>query len=362
MVTAGRKTRVVVVDDSALIRNLLTSIINEAPDMEVVATASDPLVARERIRETNPDIITLDIEMPHMDGLEFLRRLMRLRPMPVLMISSLTQKGSEMALAALELGALDVFPKPVVDVSQTMHDYAEDIRERIRAIAGKPVRPLLVKPVPPALPATKPSITGQYRQNAIIVVGASTGGTEAIKEFLSGFPAECPPILLVQHMPELFTASFARRLNGICAMTVKEAEQGEPVCHGVAYIAPGHSHMRLYPGAQGFQIALDQSDPVNRHRPAVDVLFASAARYAAEQCIGVLLTGMGKDGAQGMLSLYQAGAMTFAQDEQSCVVYGMPKEAVKLGGVREVYSLAEMPSRVQEFLSVSKSSRLSRTL
>lgn len=347
--TAQRKIRVVVVDDSALIRSLLTSIINEAPDMEVVATASDPIVARERIRETNPDMITLDVEMPRMDGLEFLRRLMRLRPTPVLMISSLTQSGSETTLSALELGAVDFLPKPTVDVSNAMQGYADDIRDKIRIVAAARLRrPALFAPqtVPPAS-RLSPAL---LRQNAIIAVGASTGGTDAIKEFLDKLPANCPPVMIVQHMPEGFTLSFARRLDKLCAMHVKEAEDGEPLLRGTAYIAPGHSHMRLGKGTQGFVICLDQSPPVNRHRPAVDVLFESVANLAAAQTVAVILTGMGKDGAHGMLLLRQGGAITFAQDEASCVVYGMPREAVAQGGVMHVHPLAQLGDKVLDVL------------
>ena len=347
--STSRKIRIVVVDDSALIRSLLTSIINEAPDMEVVATASDPIVARERIRETNPDMITLDVEMPRMDGLEFLRRLMRLRPTPVLMISSLTQSGSETTLSALELGAVDFLPKPTLDVSNTMQSYADDIHDKIRMVAAARLRrPALFAAAPKAAPPRlAPSL---LRQNAIIAVGASTGGTDAIKEFLDKLPANCPPVMIVQHMPEGFTLSFAKRLDKLCAMQVKEAEDGEPLLRGTAYIAPGHSHMRLGKGTQGFVICLDQGPPVNRHRPAVDVLFASVASLAAAQTVAVILTGMGKDGAQGMLQLREGGAITFAQDEASCVVYGMPREAVAQGGVMHVHPLSQLADKVMDCL------------
>ncbi|WP_159875321.1 MULTISPECIES: chemotaxis response regulator protein-glutamate methylesterase [Aquitalea] len=346
--SSSRKIRIVVVDDSALIRSLLTSIINEAADMEVVATASDPIVARERIRETNPDMITLDVEMPRMDGLEFLRRLMRLRPTPVLMISSLTQSGSETTLSALELGAVDFLPKPTLDVSNTMQSYADDIRDKIRMVAAARLRrPALFAAPRLESPRLAPSL---LRQNAIIAVGASTGGTDAIKEFLGKLPANGPPVMIVQHMPEGFTLSFAKRLDKLCAMHVKEAEDGEPLLRGTAYIAPGHSHMRLGKGTQGFVICLDQGPPVNRHRPSVDVMFASVASLAAAQTVAVILTGMGKDGAQGMLQLRQGGAITFAQDEASCVVYGMPREAVAHGGVMYVHPLSQLADKVMDCL------------
>lgn len=351
MTASSQKIRVVVVDDSALIRSLLTSLLNAAPDIEVVATASDPIIAREKIRETAPDVITLDVEMPRMDGLEFLKRLMRLRPTPVVMISSLTSQGSETSLMALELGAVDVLAKPTSDVANSMNVYAEDIRDKIRAAAqarvAQPKRFLSHSaPASPALLKTH----RPFDPRAIVFVGASTGGTEAIKAFLLPLPADFPPILMVQHMPENFTLSFAKRLDSLCAIKVKEAEDGEPVEKGCAYLAPGHSHMRILPTGRGFVIVLDRGEPVNRHRPAVDVLFQSAAREVGRNATGVILTGMGKDGAAGMLAMKHAGAWNVAQDEASSVVYGMPREALLAGGVDEVLSLDAMPLRVLEHL------------
>ena len=349
------KIRVVVVDDSALIRSLLTSIINEAPDMEVVASAADPLLARDRIRETNPDVITLDVEMPKMDGIEFLRRLMRLKPTPVLMISTLTQAGSETALTALELGAVDFIPKPSSNVTQNMQAYADEIREKIR-IAFQSRARLLKRFGPPAhvvapvAPKTVVPNLVRCNPNTLIFVGASTGGTEAIQTFLSGIPGECPPILIVQHMPEHFTATFAQRLDSLMAMHVKEAEHGEPVCRSTAYIAPGHSHMRICKGPNGWYIGLDQGELVNRHRPAVDVLFDSAAERVGAHAIAVIMTGMGKDGARGMLNMHDAGAWTLAQDEATSIVYGMPKEAAALGGADEICPLTMLAPRVLERL------------
>ncbi|AXE34182.1 protein-glutamate methylesterase/protein-glutamine glutaminase [Chromobacterium phragmitis] len=345
---AARKIRVVVVDDSALVRSLLTAIINEAPDMEVVATASDPFIAREKIRETDPDVVTLDVEMPRMDGLEFLRRLMRLRPTPVLMISSQTDTGSEATLTALELGAVDFIHKPADDVARHMQEYAEEIREKLRAAAAaklqQPQRFRQAPPVPPPAGSV-------LKKSVLVFVGASTGGTEAIKDFLMGMPAEGPPILIVQHMPEHFTFSFAARLNRLCPMRVKEAEDGEAVCAGVAYIAPGHSHMRVAPvSGGGFRIALDQGEKVNRHRPAVDPLFESAAQHLKKNAVGVILTGMGKDGSLGMLQMRKAGGVTFGQDEASCVVYGMPREAFKVGAVMHVHPLGRLAAKVVECL------------
>jgi two-component system chemotaxis response regulator CheB len=341
------KIRVVVVDDSALIRSLLSAMINDAPDMEVVATAADPLVARERIRACNPDVITLDVEMPKMDGIEFLRRLMRLKPTPVLMISTLTQAGSETALTALELGAVDFIAKPTVNVANNLQGYADEIREKIRMAARARAR------LPHRFVAPAPSVAprpGRLSNTTLVFVGASTGGTEAIKEFLTRLPADCPPVLIVQHMPEHFTASFAQRLDGLSAMHVKEAQDGEAICRGTAYIAPGHSHMRICRSNAGWLIVLDQGEPVNRHRPAVDVLFNSAAERVGSDAVAVIMTGMGKDGAQGMLRMHQAGAYTLAQDEASCVVYGMPKEAVATGGVDEICSLEALAARVLDRL------------
>ena len=350
MIIANKaKIRVVVVDDSALIRSLLSTIINGAQDMEVVATAADPLLARECIRSTDPDVVTLDVEMPKMDGIEFLRRLMRLRPTPVLMISTLTQAGSETALTALELGAVDFIPKPTVDVANGMQAYAEEIREKIRMAAQARMRP--PRRVSAAVTSAAPaSAVRKISASTLVFVGASTGGTEAIRLFLSGLPADCAPVLIVQHMPEYFTASFAKRLDGLCAMTVKEAEQGEPVCRGVAYIAPGHSHMRIAKSMNGWHIELEQSERVNRHRPSVYVLFDSAAERVGCDAVAVIMTGMGKDGAQGMLRMRQAGIYTLAQDEASCVVYGMPREAVAVGAVNEVCSLERMAARVLDRL------------
>lgn len=354
MPTSPVKIRVIVVDDSALIRSLLTTIINEAPDMEVVATASDPLVARERIRQHNPDVITLDVEMPRMDGIEFLRRLMRLKPTPVLMISTLTQAGSEHALQALELGAVDFIAKPASNVANNLQGYAEEIREKIRVAAAARARlpHRYVAPTPPPATLSRPGST-RINPRLLLFVGASTGGTEAIREFLGGLPADCPPILIVQHMPEHFTASFAQRLDGLSAMRVKEAVDGETVNRGTAYIAPGHSHMRICKGPTGWYIGLDQGEPVNRHRPAVDVLFDSAAERVGSDAVAVIMTGMGKDGARGMLNMRHAGAYTFAQDEKSCVVYGMPKEAVAMGGVDEICPLDRLAERVLERLKTA---------
>ncbi|MEN6587946.1 MAG: chemotaxis response regulator protein-glutamate methylesterase [Sulfuricella sp.] len=352
------KIRVLVIDDSALIRSLMKEIINSQPDMEMVGAAPDPLVARDLIKQLNPDVLTLDVEMPRMDGLNFLEKLMRLRPMPVVMVSSLTERGSDITFRALELGAVDFFNKPKMDISQGMQQYAEEITDKIRAAAKAKVRKGAAQSdfsaVTPrlsadaVLPALSNTITSTEK---LIIVGASTGGTEAIKEFLVKLPPDCPGILITQHMPEAFTLSFAQRLDSLCKISVKEAEQGDRVLPGHAYIAPGHSHLLLKRSGANYVCELNQGPPVNRHRPSVDVLFRSAANCAGKNVIGVILTGMGKDGAAGMLEMKRAGAYNFAQDEASCVVFGMPKEAIAAGGVDEVVPLQEMAPKVMKYLA-----------
>lgn len=343
----SHKIKVLIVDDSALIRQLLSEIINGFDDLEVVGAAPNPLVAREMIRQHNPDVLTLDVEMPRMDGLDFLERLMRLRPMPVVMISSLTERGSEISLRALELGAVDFIAKPRFDARHGLIDYADQVAEKIRIAAAARVR----RPVP-ALPGWRSPPVAPGRSgtaaNALIVIGASTGGTEAIRQILVSLPAACPPILITQHMPGGFTLSFARRLDSLCAIKVKEAEHGDPLLPGCAYVAPGGAtHMRVQRGHGGYQIALDDSPPVNRHRPSVDVLFRSLAQCGiGKHSLGVILTGMGKDGALGMLEMHDRGIHTLAQDEASCVVYGMPKEALAAGGVDEVLPLDAIAARM----------------
>lgn len=342
------KTRVLVVDDSAVMRGLLTELINSASDMDVVGCAPDAASAREMIKALNPDVLTLDVNMPGMGGLEFLERLMRLRPMPVVMVSAFTQAGSETTLKALELGAVDFIGKPRSDGPRSIEAYAEELVEKLRAARSarlrRPSVPLaggmsLSTPVtaPKTLATASPARSGPV--NKIIFLGASTGGTEAIKEFLLGVPADCPPILIVQHMPEAFTASFAKRLDSLCAPQVIEAQGNEKIETGKVYVAPGHSHMVIRKLGAGYVTELQATPPVNRHRPSVDVLFDSAAALIGRQAVGVILTGMGKDGAQGLLRMRQAGARTFGQDEASCVVYGMPREAFLVGAVEEQYAL-----------------------
>jgi two-component system chemotaxis response regulator CheB len=339
-----KKTRVLVVDDSALIRRLLAEIVNGAPDLECVGAAADPLQAREMIRALNPDVLTLDVEMPRMDGLDFLERLMRLRPMPVVMVSTLTERGSEVTLRALELGAIDFVSKPKMDIAHGMRDYAEEIAAKIRvAAASRPRLPRVAASGARPIAALGNRILSTEK---LIIVGASTGGTEAIKDFLVELPSDCPGILITQHMPEAFTKSFAARLDNLCRISVKEAGQGERILPGHAYVAPGNWHLLLRRSGANYMTQLSDGPPVNRHRPSVDVLFQSAAEHAGRNAIGVILTGMGKDGAQGMLTMKQAGAWNIAQDETSCVVFGMPKEAIAAGGVDEVLPLPAIAQAV----------------
>ncbi|WP_019450589.1 chemotaxis response regulator protein-glutamate methylesterase [Cupriavidus sp. BIS7] len=344
------KIKVLCVDDSALIRSLMTEIINSQPDMEVVGTAPDPLVARDLIKRLNPDVLTLDVEMPRMDGLDFLERLMRLRPMPVLMVSSLTERGSEITMRALELGAVDFVTKPKLGIRDGLIEYTQTIADKIRAASRARVRarPDQGANGAPAAPVLRAPLLSTEK---LIIVGASTGGTEAIKEFLVPLPPDSPAVMIVQHMPAGFTKSFAQRLNGLCRITVKEAEHGERVLPGYAYIAPGDSHLLLARSGANYVAHLSQEAPVNRHRPSVDVLFDSAAVHGGKNVTGVILTGMGKDGARGMLRMREAGAYNLAQDEQSCIVFGMPKEAIATGGVHEVVPLHQMSQRVMAHLA-----------
>ncbi|AMO93917.1 cheB methylesterase family protein [Collimonas fungivorans] len=326
----------------------MTEIINSQADMTVVATAPDPLVARDLIKQLNPDVLTLDVEMPRMDGLDFLEKLMRLRPMPVLMVSSLTERGSEITLRALELGAVDFVTKPRLGIREGLLEYTDLIADKIRAAARARLQSARRSGADAAAAA---GLTPMLRSpllstEKLIIIGASTGGTEAIREVLQPLPPDCPGIMIAQHMPPGFTRSFAQRLDGLCRITVKEAEHGERVLPGHAYIAPGGFHLSLARSGANYVAHLDQEEPVNRHRPSIDVLFDSVARHAGKNAIGVILTGMGRDGAAGLLRMRQAGAYTLAQDEASCVVFGMPREAIAMGAASEVAGIAEMSARL----------------
>jgi len=339
------KIKVLVIDDSALIRSLLSEIINNQPDMQVVAVAPDPLIARDLIKLHNPDVLTLDIEMPKMDGLDFLERLMRLRPMPVVMVSTLTERGSEITMRALELGAIDFVTKPKLGIADGIREYADLIADKIRAAAQAKVK---TNPLPPKeLPRPSGSISTLKNRHIsnerVIIIGASTGGTVAIKSILSAMPLDCPGILITQHMPAGFTQSFASRLDSMCDISIKEAEDGDLIEPGHAYIAPGGKHLCLTKSGDQYRVKIEDSAPVNRHKPSVDVLFNSAAALLGKNAIGIILTGMGKDGAVGMMHMREAGAFNIAQNEETCVVFGMPKEAIAAGGVHQIAGIDDIP-------------------
>jgi two-component system chemotaxis response regulator CheB len=355
---ANKKIKVLVVDDSALVRQILVQVLNAAPDVEVVGTASDPFMARDRIKELNPDVLTLDVEMPRMDGLTFLSNLMRLRPMPVVMVSSLTDQGAEITLKALELGAIDFVSKPKIDVAGTLADFGDEILGKIRMAAGARVMARSA----PATPATPGRVVPKYSADAvlpanagsrmlrttdrIIAIGASTGGTEAIREVLMGLPADCPAIVIAQHIPEAFSLPFTRRMDSLAAMSVVEPVDGQYILAGHVYIAPGARHLLVERDGARYRCRLNDGPPVNRHCPSVDVLFRSVAQNVGPNAVGVILTGMGDDGARGLKEMLDAGARTMAQDEASSVVWGMPGAAVKLGGAQEVLPLSRVSGHI----------------
>jgi two-component system, chemotaxis family, protein-glutamate methylesterase/glutaminase len=334
--------RVLVVDDSAVMRGMMSSIIGAHADMTVVGLASDPVVAMERLRIARPDVITLDVEMPRMDGLEFLRRLMQWRPLPVVMVSSLTARGADTTLRALELGAVDFVAKPQLAAPGDLDVYAEEVAQKVRAAAASVPRRIANVVSCRRLPDLARA------SDKVIVIGASTGGVEALREVLVPLPAGMPPILVAQHMPAGFTASFARRLDSLCEINVKEAEDREPIRPGCAYIAPGGMHMTAAASGGRLEARLSLDPPVNRHRPSVDTLFRSAARAAPGRCIGVMLSGMGADGAHAMRELRETGAHNIAQNEASCVVFGMPKQAIAENAVHEVLPLGDIARRLVE--------------
>ena len=347
-----QKIRVVVVDDSALVRSLIAGIINSQRDMECVGAANDPIVAREMIRELNPDVITLDVEMPKMDGLEFLGRLMKLRPMPVVMISTLTERGADVTMRALALGAIDFVAKPRLGVVDGIGLLADQIVDKIRIAAKAHVRRLLQNEsaltgaFSVATKALQPFAGARLSTEKLICIGASTGGTEAIKEVLVHLPADAPGVVITQHMPPGFTSSFASRLNAVCALTVQEAVDGQRILPGHAYIAPGGNQFRVARSGADYVCKVEDGELVNRHKPSVDVLFLSVALAAGRNATGIILTGMGNDGAKGLRAMKDAGSYNYAQDEESCVVFGMPREAILHGGVDEILPLRNMAAGV----------------
>ncbi|MBN1951954.1 MAG: chemotaxis response regulator protein-glutamate methylesterase [Bacteroidales bacterium] len=349
------KIKVLVVDDSAVVRQTLTSILNSDPEIEVLGTAADPIFAAKKIAKEVPDVITLDIEMPRMDGLTFLKKLMAQHPIPVVVISSLTEKGTETALKALEYGAVEIVTKPQMHTKEFIEESKIRICDAIKAasrarISRKTItiqkQPLTVEPKLSADAVLAPPKNQSMIKTTEIVVaiGASTGGTDALQVFLQSLPHDVPGIVIVQHMPENFTRSFANRLNELCKVHVKEAENGDSVIRGKALIAPGNKHMLLKRSGARYYVEVVDGALVNRHRPSVDVLFRSTARYAGSNAIGIIMTGMGDDGARGLLEMREAGAKTYAQDEKSCVVFGMPKEAIKLGAASVIAPLQELSS------------------
>jgi two-component system chemotaxis response regulator CheB len=364
----SNKTRVIVVDDSALVRGLLAEIIDRQPDMCCIGAAADPLVAREMIRNLNPDVITLDIEMPRMDGIDFLARLMRLRPMPVVMVSTLTERGADATLKALELGAVDFVAKPKIGVSDGLRQLGADITEKIRTAARARVHRLAspaanatpaVPGAAPAKPAAMASL-GRLSTEKIIFIGASTGGTEATREVLVNLPPDSPAVMITQHMPPGVTKSYATRLNGLSRIRVAEATDGERVLPGHAYIAPGGMHMSVERSGANYIVRVQDGEPVNRHKPSVEVLFESAARVVGRNALGVMLTGMGGDGAKAMRSMRDAGSWNVAQDEASCVVFGMPREAIAHGATQEVLPLTQIAPRLVEWLRANAGATTSR--
>ncbi|MBL8305132.1 MAG: chemotaxis response regulator protein-glutamate methylesterase [Rubrivivax sp.] len=358
------KTRVVVVDDSALVRGLLAEIIDRQPDMCCIGAAADPLVAREMIRNLNPDVITLDVEMPRMDGIDFLSRLMRLRPMPVVMVSTLTERGADVTLKALELGAVDFVAKPKIGVADGLRQLGADITEKIRTAARARVHRLATPAAPvagqtPARPAA-PASLGRLSTEKLIFIGASTGGTEATREVLVNLPADCPGVMITQHMPPGFTKSYAARLDSLCRIRVAEATDGERILPGHAYIAPGGMHMSVERSGANYIARVQDGEPVNRHKPSVEVLFNSAARVVGRNALGVMLTGMGADGAKAMRTMRDAGSWNVAQDENSCVVFGMPREAIAHGAVNEVLPLNQIAPRLIDWLRTNAGAVTSR--
>jgi len=349
------KIKVLIVDDSAIVRQTLTNILKSDPLIEVIGTAADPFFAAKIMQEIVPDVITLDVEMPRMDGLTFLKKIMTQHPIPVVIISSLTETGTSTALRALEYGAVDIITKPQLDTKKFIEESTIRLCDAVKAAARSSIKRKVyteITPVEPKysadaiLPAMANNNSMLKTTEIVIAVGASTGGTEALKDFLLAMPVDSPGIVIVQHMPEKFTKSFADRLNELCRISVKEAVDGDSVLRGRALIAPGNYHMLLKRSGARYYVEIKEGPLVNRHRPAVDVLFRSTARYAGSNAIGVIMTGMGDDGAKGLMEMKEAGAHTVAQDEKSCIVFGMPKEAIKLGAVDKILPLDQIAAHV----------------
>jgi two-component system chemotaxis response regulator CheB len=350
-----KKIRVLIVDDSAVVRQTLEELLNSDPEIEVMATAADPFIAADRMRHEVPDVITLDVEMPRMDGLTFLQKIMSQHPLPVVICSSLAETGSETAIRALEYGAVEIITKPRMGTKQFLEESKVMVCDAVKAAAAAQVKRMSVQPREVAPKLTADAVLSKSSAGAeamirttekVVVVGASTGGTEALKDFLVAFPPDTPGIVIVQHMPENFTKAFALRLDSLCRMTVKEAENNDTVIRGRALIAPGNHHLLLKRSGARYYVEIKEGPLVSRHRPSVDVLFRSAARYAGKNSIGVIMTGMGDDGAKGMLEMKEAGAVTIAQDEESCVVFGMPKKAIELDAVDRVLPLKAIAGAV----------------
>lgn len=357
-----REIKVLIIDDSALVRRTLSDIIDSEPGFKVIGTASDPFVAATKIAREIPDVITLDIEMPKMDGLTFLKKIMRQHPIPVIIVSTLTEKNSELGLRALELGAVEVITKPAINTKHELNEARIKILDTIRAANEvKPGRRLTMpkenieiapKYSADAVLRKDASITKHRLSEKTIAVGASTGGTEAIKTFLEALPLDCPGIVIVQHMPEMFTKQFANRLNSICKISVSEATNGAPVLRGHAMIAPGNKHLILKRDGTKYYVEVKDGPLVNRHRPSVDVLFRSVAQACGQNALGIIMTGMGNDGASGLKEMKEAGARTIAQDEKSCVVFGMPKEAIKIKAEEMILPLNEIAPAVIKYFEL----------
>jgi two-component system chemotaxis response regulator CheB len=351
------KIKVLVIDDSALIRQVLTELLNSDPEIEVVGVAQDPIIARDKIKQLNPDVLTLDVEMPRMDGITFLRNLMRLRPMPVVMVSTLTEQGADVTFEALELGAIDFVTKPSLDVKEQLQTYAEEIASKVKIAARAKVTAITdrvrnkdkdVKLTADAVLEKRsgPSATRLKTTDKVIAIGASTGGTEAIREVLENLPPDAPGIVITQHIPPKFSTSFAERMNTVSAMTVYEAQDGQQIVPGHVYIAPGDQHLLVERSGARYYCRLNDGPAVSRHKPSVDVLFRSVAQSVGPNAIGVILTGMGDDGANGLLEMKEAGAVTIAQDEASSVVWGMPGEAVKRGAAETELTLGSIAGKL----------------